>query len=194
METGLIGLSGKPLHLGHWSLIERAAKENDRVLLFVSTTDRMRKGQITILGSDMHEIWKKYLIPILPSNIEITLGGVPIRLIWEALGEANEGGSKDTFRIYSDPEDLAKRFGDDKLDKYVPELNATGQIEGVPISREGGVDISGTQMREFLANNEKEQFLRYLPPVDPKAGEAIWNLLRSRLSESLLRDYISLIV
>lgn len=189
-SIGLVAGSMKPVTAGHWSLITRAASENDEVLLFVSLADRKRKGELPVLGSTMEKIWRDHLIPALPSNVTVKLGGVPIRDIWETLGDANEGGASETYRIYSDPEDLAKRFDDDKLKKYVPQLYRRGLIDRRPISREGGINISGTQMRKYIQQGDEDSFKQFLPPVSDRSKDAIWQLLSGQVTESLLRHWI----
>ncbi len=59
MRIGLVPVSAKPYHIGHHALVTRAAEENDQVLLFVSTSDRKRKGEVPILGADMERSGKK---------------------------------------------------------------------------------------------------------------------------------------
>jgi hypothetical protein len=100
MKIGLIAMSGKPVTAGHWSLIETAAKENDLVKVYVSLSDRKRPGELTVLGSDMEAIWKRYLQPILPKNVMVTYGGSPVRKIYEFLQESDEKGSDNIFQIY----------------------------------------------------------------------------------------------
>ena len=41
-------MAAKPYHAGHDGLVRIAASENDEVLLFVSTSDRTRKGEMCI--------------------------------------------------------------------------------------------------------------------------------------------------
>lgn len=79
MKIGLIPMSAKPFHLGHYKLIKKAEAENDITLVFVSLSSRGVKrvkrkgvtsevpeeGDTPIFGSDMAEIWNLYLIPHL---------------------------------------------------------------------------------------------------------------------------------
>ena len=58
MKIGLVPMSAKPYHRGHHYLVTTAANENDKVLLFVSTSDRIKKDQTPIYGEDMENIWK----------------------------------------------------------------------------------------------------------------------------------------
>jgi nicotinic acid mononucleotide adenylyltransferase len=160
MKIGLIAMSGKPVTAGHWSLIETAAKENDLVKVYVSLSDRKRPGELTILGSDMEAIWKRYLQPILPKNVMVTYGGSPVRKIYEFLQESDEKGSDNIFQIYGDPTDISQNFPTKNMLRYVENLWKNDQIILRKVSREGGIDISGTKMREFLSNGLKMESIK----------------------------------
>ncbi len=175
MKVGMIGGAMKPVTKGHWALIKRASKENDRVLLFISTSDRGNSNEALITGSDMREIWESHLMLHLPPNVNVEFGGSPIKKIYETLGEANENHSIDTFRVYSDPVDIEARFPEDKQQKYFGELYKHDQVEFVAVERSGDMDVSGSQMRSLLKNGMKAEFISLLPEgVD---GEGIWKIL-----------------
>jgi phosphopantetheine adenylyltransferase len=183
MKIGIIGGSMKPVTRGHWALIQRASKENDRVFLYVSTTDRGSNNNedILIKGSDMKEVWERYLKINLPVNVELRLieekgsSNSPIRKIYELLGEANEKGSVDHFTVYSDPTDIAARFGLEKQKKYFYDLLRHGQVVFQAVERTGDNDVSATQMRQLLKHGMRESFISLLPEgVD---GNGIWELL-----------------
>ena len=63
-DIGLIPISAKPFHEGHMSLIRKASDECKKVIVYVSTSDRKRKGEITIFGEDMLIIWENILSKI----------------------------------------------------------------------------------------------------------------------------------
>ena len=46
MRIGLVPMAAKPYHAGHHALVTAAAKENDKVLLYISLSDRKRKGEL----------------------------------------------------------------------------------------------------------------------------------------------------
>lgn len=196
MKIGLIGMSAKPYHAGHHALVTMAAGENDRVLLFVSTSDRKRKGEMPLLGADMLRVWKEHLEGIIPSNVTVEYGGTPVQKVYQVLGDADAAGSSDTFTVYSDPEDTAANFPMRSREKYFPGLYAAGQVvfaaEEDPgrFTRGGGTpDVSGTKMRAAIESGDVETFRRGMPPgVD---AEAVLDILRSpSLGEALLRAYV----
>lgn len=185
MKIGLFPISAKPYHRGHDAIIRQAAKENDVLVLFVSLSDRKRKGEIPVLGEDMKTIWEDHIMNSLPDNVDVQLGGGPVRKLYAMVGEANETKSPDHFTIYSDQEDLNSNFPEKNMEKYFNDLWANGQITRKATSRL----MSGTKMREFLANNDKDSFIANLPSgID---GEAIWNILSVRINEANLRSFVA---
>jgi len=179
MRIGLIAMSGKPVHAGHDALVRLAAKENNKLLLFVSTSDRKRPKEFPIFGKDMFNVWKKYLEPTLPKNVSVTYGGSPVGHLWDVLAQANEENSRDTYVIYSDPQDMDERFTTNLLQKYAPDLYENGQIVLEPIQRTTTRNVSGTQMRKWLMTGNKENFIDNLPPAIQHAGDDIWDVLQN---------------
>lgn len=180
MTVGLIAMSAKPFHAGHYGLIERAALENDYVIVYVSTSDRKRKGELTIKGDVMHNIWTSYLTDIMPDNVELNYGGSPIGKVYEQLGHENErfqAGDHDiaTYTVYSDPEDLNKNYPERNRAKYLGDIYEAGLVDFQPVQRTSTVDVSGTKMRQMIASGDKVGFMSHLPdPLDDHAREAIW--------------------
>jgi hypothetical protein len=194
MKIALVPISGKPVHAGHWGLIEIASRENDEVLLFISTSDRKRPGELTIYGSDMKQVWEKFLEPALPMNVEVTYGGSPVGHLYEELEMAEEEGSEDVYQIYSDKEDILK-YTDTALGKVAPTLLSDGQIVRRGVDRNETVNISGTKMRALLKAGDVEGFARFLPAaVQTHSGEIIDILRRKPMGEALLRNYLRLLI
>ena len=127
MRIGLVPVSAKPYHAGHHALVTMAAGENDQVKLFVSTSDRKRKDQFEIHGTDMVRVWQEELEKIMPANIEIVYGGSPVRKVWETLQAAEaDPGNQDTYVVYSDPVDTAQNYSEPQLEKYCGDLRSGG--------------------------------------------------------------------
>lgn len=193
VKIGLLGMSAKPYHVGHDTLVRMAASENDLVLLFISTSDRARSGELRVSGDTMQTIWWDYIEPTLPQNVTPDYGGVPVAKVYAELEKAEAEGSTDTYVIYSDEEDILK-YTDEALNKSAPNLFANGQIERRGISRSETVQVSGTEMREFLEDNDAVGFIALLPPAIQKNGKEIFDLLLDDIvGESLLRKYIKML-
>ena len=172
-RIGLVPMSAKPYHAGHDGLVRIAAKENDRVMVFVADTTRDN-----ISGAGMMQVWKQLIEPTLPNNVEVTYGGSPVGHAYKVIGDADQAGSQDTFSVYSDPDD-ANRMA--TLPKYAPNLMANGQVKFRPVERTSTVNVSGTQMRLWFDNDDKDQFIDHLPEgVD---GERYWDILKSTKPE-----------
>jgi len=199
MKVGLIPISAKPYHAGHHALVTRAAADNDRVLLFVSTSDRKRKGEFPIYGTDMAQVWQQYLEPIMPANVEINYGGSPVRKVYEALTDACDIETEDVYTVYSDPEDTAINYPIKNRIKHFPDLCYTNQVkfaaEEDPDMFTRGVgtpDVSGTKVREFLKHGDLESFQNALPPAVDAAG--VFNILSRPMSERLIRTLIGQVI
>lgn len=196
ITIGLVPMASRPYHAGHDALIRIASEENNRVIVYVSTTDREN-----VSGEAMTKVWKNMIEPTLPSNVEIVYGGSPVGNAFKVMGDADQAGSVDTYTIYSDTED-ANRF--DALHKYAGNMVANGQIKLRAVERPSTVNVSGTQMRQWLASGDQSNFIAHLPRgID---GEAVWSLLKSSTptkqipkknkktpaSEGLVREFVRL--
>lgn len=193
VSIGVVPMAVKPLHKGHWAIIEQAASENDKVFLIVSAKSR-ESGGVEISGSDMIKIWKRYLEPILPANVDISYSGEPVGDTRGAI-RAYANDPEVSFKLYAG-EDDRDRFDPASLEKYYPVQYAAGRIEPVfvkNVTLPGGGRISGTYMRDLLAQGKKEEFESLLPDeLDDGAKESIWSMLfkESSINESILRMVI----
>ena len=206
MKIGLIPMAAKPYHAGHHALVEAAAGQNDEVLLYVSLSDRKRKGEVPILGADMQKIWKEEIEKILPGNVTAVYGGVPVRSVYEVLQDAESklietGEFEHVYTVYSDPVDTARNFGEAQRNKYFPTAWKNGHIkfaaEENPESFTRGAgtpNVSGTAMRQTLEACNLAAFSAGMP--DGLDAEKIFNMLcpARRTDEQLLRSYIKSIV
>ena len=181
-RIGLFPLSAKPYHAGHHFMVEKAASENDEVILFVSTSDRKRKGQYPIMGVDMVRIWQEELEPIMPPNVSIQYGGSPVGNVYKTIEDAAAAGSSDTYVIYSDPVDTARNYPVAKRPGYFDPLYSAGQVlfaaEENPESvtrGEGSPDVSGTSIRAAIESGDYDTFVRGMPAgVDV---DNVWSIL-----------------
>jgi len=200
MRIGLVPMAAKPYHAGHHALVTIAAKENDEVLLYISLSDRKRKGELPIKGSDMQKIWSEQIESILPGNVTPIYGGSPIQKVYEVLIDANEkaiaGELEDIYVVYSDPVDTAKNYSETSIQKYFPKAYADGAVKfaaeenPAAFSRgEGTPDVSGTAVREFIKCGDFESFERSMPK-GMDAQSAYNTLCPLQTNESYLRDFI----
>ena len=200
-SVGLVPMASKPYHAGHDGLIRIAAKENDEVIVFVSVMDRARKGELTIRGSDMKQVWDDYIEPILPDNVSVVYCQSPVQLVYKELEDAEARRDRTTkYRIYSDTQDIVK-YTSNSLTKSAPSLFSNDQIERRGVDRNETVNISGTKMRSFLEKGDVESFANYLPAWLSSDAREIMNILigrtvrpesiiRGNMSNKLLKEYV----
>jgi ATP sulfurylase len=163
-------MSAKPLHRGHWHLITTASKECDEVHVYTSLTDRDN-----VLGAVMMTIWQFEVK--LPQNVTVHLNTEsPVRRVWERLGQADKSEMIDEYVLYGDPLDLQGAFSEGSLRKYLPRLMSNNLVTLRPIDRDETGGISGTQMREWLKDGDKVNFIKNLPEV--LDGDRIWNMFK----------------
>ena len=192
---GLVPMSAKPFHEGHMSLIRKASDECNRVIVYVSTSDRKKKGEFPIFGEDMKYIWENILERSIENkypNVSFEYGGSPVGKVYEKLKEANNIQDENVFRVYSDIEDTSKRFPAKYKELYFGDLYNRGKVifpaEESPESftrGKGSADISGTTMRAYLSNGQEDKFLFLdnLPDEIHQADkEVIFNILTKRLN------------
>jgi len=193
MKIGLVPMAAKPYHAGHHGLVMLASQENDKVLLFVSTSDRKRPGEIPILGKTMLRIWSEFIEPVLPGNVEVQYVPVPVSGVYNTLEFAEQENSEDEFTIYSDAEDIMK-YKEQSLKKSAKETYNDERIHLRGVERSSTVDVSGTEMRNLLASNkakDKKKFISFLPKEIQVNGESIYNMLKNQTNEALIRAYIN---
>jgi hypothetical protein len=127
---------------------------------------------------DMERVWTPHLMSIMPNNVIVEFVNVPVRYTYEIVAGI-EGAASETTQvsIYADPEDMQANFPMKSRLKYMPGMMAAGRIQFVELTRTSTVNISGTVMRQCLANGDRETFMAGLPHgID---GNAVWNILRS---------------
>ena len=141
MNIGLLPISAKPYHAGHHALVEMAAGANDEVLLYVSISDRKRKGELPISGADMKKVWEEEIEQILPGNVTPVYGGSPVGHVFDILRGAEEkliAGDYQghVYTVYSDPTDTAQNY---KTTIFSPDVkrwhpSSAEKIEGTKTS------------------------------------------------------------
>jgi len=203
MKIGLVPMAAKPYHAGHHWLVEKAASENDKVLLYISLSDRKRKGEHPILGSAMQQVWEEELENILPSNVITTYGGSPVGHVIDVLVDAEEkaldGSLEHRYTVYSDAEDTSQNYTEQVRNKYFPTALDMGMIRFAAESDPAGYtrgsgspDVSGTAMRQALQSCDLDEFKKGLPPgVD---AQKIYDVLCGGMNEKLLRTYVQSIL
>jgi cytidyltransferase-like protein len=181
-KIGVLVGGYKPFHAGHMQLIELAASENDAVYVFVSLKDRSRPGEITVKGSTMKIVWKRYIEPILPDNVIVVYNEARAPVI-DAFDlftrHENERDVNVEFNIYSDHKDLQRTFNDKTLSFY-DFLRKNNAFVLHPTDRLAG-GMSATRVRHFIEDEDFESFDAAMPHSMDTNG--VWELLRKDLTQ-----------
>ena len=183
-DLGLIPMSAKPFHAGHYYLVQKAAAECSRVKLFIGTGNRNKGGTAKITGEKMLYLWKNFYEPYMPNkeNIEFVYEGVPVRNVYEELDELKAQDASISIAVYSGNE--IERNGNTLIwnrykrlinDPYWQDLLTFVSVErGV----EGSPDVSGTAMRKALSYHDTLAFTSGLPSyLDERQKIDIFNIL-----------------
>lgn len=178
-RLGIVPCHCAPYHNGHHLLITTAALENDNVIVLLSTSDRKRKNEIPIYWRQMLHIWQQVINKYIPKNVEIRLCNniSPIKLTWELLESYTQNMNDcPTITIYGDPIDNEARFNNTLLVKYVESLYNNNRVKIKSFDRSLTNNISGQMMRFYIANNNKQLFVKNLP-FNEQENDLIWKIL-----------------
>ena len=178
--------------------------ENDKVFLYISTSDRKRKGEHPILGKDMLKIWKEEIEKILPENALPVYGGSPVRHVYEFLEDFEADYTVHGYRgrsctVYSDPEDTTLNYSMENRTTYFPKAYSAGTVKFAAEDNpeaytrgKGMPDISGTSMRKALQAGDIETFTLGIPPE--VNAQHVFETLQGQKTPSVLYDYIKALV
>lgn len=170
----MIPMAAKPLHNGHWMLIERAAKECDTVIVFTTLKDRKRKGEYVIYGSLMQIVWES-IGNYLPKNVSIEFVKQPWGSIYTTIEDKEEiEPGMNTYRVYCGPDSINEQ----KFNKYFPDLWTNDVIEVISPDQRYCDELSGKLMRDALSKGDYLYFIKNLPhPLTDEVKNHIWTTL-----------------
>jgi hypothetical protein len=174
-------MSAKPYHAGHDALVRLASFECQQVVVFVSTSDRVRKGEFPVRAETMAKIWVD-IVESLPNNVTAAFVSNPVAAVYEYIGARNSDTqpmqTDEVLVVYSDPVDMDRNFPERSMVKYGGALVNAKRLSRRHVPRNATVDVSGTQMRAWLQHGDKAAFVSKLPAgLD---GDAVWDALRKR--------------
>jgi len=174
---GIFVVSGKPVHAGHWSVIELATKECDEVLVLTSTS-----GRDELPPGVMIDAWRVVLEPQFhrdyPNATLVITPDSPLGLAVDKMRDLKNVVS--SFVFYADDEDSASKYSREKLDAMIRDPIVVEKFRQRPVPRSETVSISGTRMREFLKNDDKESFEKFVPStLSPEMKGQYWKILKN---------------
>lgn len=174
--TALVPLSAKPIHHGHYTVMTQASRSCDRVIVFVSRCDRLRRGEFPITGQTMVEIWKRHIEPTLPENVSVEYVSSPVGSVYALLetecARLSAGSTVSSYVIFGGVDDINVNFPDERLTRYVGPLFCEHLVSKRCMVRS---HHSGMKMRGYLQVNDERKFKDSLPDIlDDDVKSAIW--------------------
>jgi hypothetical protein len=164
-RVGLIIGSFKPYTKGHNDLVVKSAEENNKTILFISESDRMRPGEISVTWETMSKIWEDFIYQILPSSVEPVTTKNPFTSLYNYLKTADNNKDKNIiYTLYLGGKDV-KRYELDgnKIKLKFPFLFDNNLLIIKAIGIKLDIDISATKMRAYIQKNEFKTFRNGLP-------------------------------
>ena len=176
ISIGIFVVAGKPVHAGHWSMIDLVSKECDEALIITSNA-----GRDDLPAGVMIDAWKAVLEPQFhrdfPNATLIISSESPLSLAVDKMRQLKNVVSK--FVFYSDDEDARVKYSPTKMADYIKDPIVIEKFEQRPVPRSETVQISGTTMRGFLAADDRESFDRFVPPSLPQEmRDKYWSILK----------------
>jgi nicotinamide mononucleotide adenylyltransferase len=166
----------KPYHRGHDRVVRLASMQSDKVLLLVSESDREKSGEVPILGATMREIWNRYILRTLPANVMVEFTDNPVTMAYQKLNAYDRSGQNVQVNLLAGDEDIA-RFRPDSVSLDAPRLAEQKLIDIVSVPRFG--NVSGTDMRSFIAIGDTQKFTANLPDDLKNVGREIFEMIRT---------------
>jgi hypothetical protein len=173
LSIALIGMSAKPFHSGHASLIKIASQQQDVVHVFTSLTPRgsSQNGEYEISSEKMKRFWNELVLANLPLNVQVTFTKNPISSIYEELAEPLDNCS---YHIYAGDDAFQRSFLN--IQKYTS-LKIDENLFVHSVTRDTLSEASGTDCRKALFNNDFAAFTKLMPwYID---AQQAWNILRT---------------
>jgi len=167
-SVGIISGRFKPPHVGHYEAIKKIAQKNDETQVFVSPIE-----MDGVTGEMAVQILKEYFQDDKTITINLAEGS-PVKTAYgfiDLLGKKDDA-SDTTLNIYSLDSDM-NRF--DSVERF---SGGIGKINRITTKRPEGV--SGTDMRKFIKNMDKDKFFAALPKEVDK--ERIWQIVSEEAS------------
>ena len=177
--VGLFLGAFKPFHRGHMAAVEMASSHCNEVKVIVSLKDR-DKGNFALSGDIAHEFWSKFVLPIMPGNVEVIFSEKAYNIMITILHEEIEV-SGDFVVIYGDKEDLLVNFGGSsykKLQRYIPNTILNNKISLQQVPR----ITSGTKVREAIYSGDLQAIKDNMPEQLKSQAPQILAFFNSKLN------------
>ncbi len=178
---GIFVVAGKPVHDGHWRVIELATSECDEVLVLTSMA-----GRDELPAGVMIDAWRAVLEPQFhrdyPNASLIITSESPLNIAIDKIRDLKNVAN--SFVLYTDDEDARTKYSMDKLTSIIKDPIAIGKFRQRIVPRSETVQISGTRMREFLKSDDKQSFDQFAPhTLSDEMKDNYWKILKNEFGK-----------
>lgn len=181
--------SFKPPHGGHFNIAKHFddMPEITEVIVFISPKERAGHSpeNRTVVSGDMSlNIWNLYRKYLQKTRAVLTQDPSPITATYDYISKMTSGDTVIVVSGEKDSNDNRFNKAQEYADKTSPGI--TVKIMNVP-EQMGG--ISGTDMRELIASNNKDKLFGFLPSeISPEEREEVWEILSNQSNNAIVAE------
>lgn len=178
-------MRAQPIHLGHLDVIRKASLENNKVLVFIGSANKSGTKRNPLSIADRCFFVKSAVenskldnIVVAPLNDWSKEDSFALAKEWGRFfyyNAVNQLGSKTFTFYYNDDVKIAENWFDEELSKRVKIIHAVRER-----------DVSSTQVREAILNNDEP----YLKTVLPEAVFLKRKYIKAMLENATNEDFI----
>lgn len=186
----------KPPHAGHYEMIKEVAEMKRasgeflvrEVYVMISPKPRTAafgNKEIQVTAEDALAIWNIYTQNNPRIKPQISDHPSPVRATYEFMGEL----PPDSIMVVATSE---KDKGDDRFAALQDwsDKNDLGITVKTVVVEEFGTNVSGTQMRNYIAQGDSEAFMENLPHhLSPQQQQQIWDIVSQDRSSDIQMQY-----
>lgn len=168
----------KPYTAGHDGVVQSVSQKVDELRLLVSTGDRKRPGEFPIVWKgSMEVVWKQHIEASLPANVSVSYTNNPVYETYKQIEQLEKQVTELEVVYLVAGEEDRERFSLERISRLAPMLVQQGKVKFLLLERIG--NVSGTKLRQHLADGNVEGFRSLLPDQLKANVEQIMDLLRN---------------
>ena len=180
----------KPPHAGHFfgakHLLDSGA---DEVIVIISPKSREgyssdKENTVEITADQSLKLWELYIKSNnLGSKMSVMISdkNSPVASVYDYLENLSNGDT--VFLGKGEKDQTDTRF--DRAQSFADKRDLGLSVEMINTPMFGG-GISGTQMREIIANNDFKSFAKYVPLKNMKEKKEAWNIMTDKIKENYI--------
>lgn len=174
----------KPPHAGHYMQAKYFSNIDtvDEVLVLISPKSRFNSSkELEITSKQSEAVWNIFLQNDSKIKAVIADSSSPVKAVFDFLEKNTNPGDKVLLGVSEkEAEESSGRYRN--IEKFVTSkgLNIEVEVIETPAIQIKSKNISATDLREMIANGDKENFISYLPNHLNKIDkQKVWNIMSS---------------